>query len=406
MAERTLICQMLLDNSIIPSVTLAEQHFSDYRCKQAFNEIQRQYTLNGGATKDCLIDIGLDYEWVSSVSNLIPTAANFRFFEQKVKGEFKAGFQKRIIAMAADMANGVTDGDPIEYLEKEITGFSSEIQEYKTQHLKDILNEGLKDIEARYHLSGNLPGITSGLALVDSHLCGFQDRQYYIIGARPSDGKTAIGINFLLEAGKAGKVSGFISAESASQEIGRRIYAREGRIDASKISLGLLSPADFSGLLDTGNRLSKEKILFYDEPNPKIETVERKAREWKRRNHLDILFIDYIQIIMGGVGLAKHEQIADVSLRIKALARGLSIPIVCMAQLTRTKEGRYPQSGDVAGSDQITRDADGILLIHHDREEETNQIITSKIIIDKARDGKKGIVPVKFEGEFLNFKDV
>jgi len=406
MSEATLICQMILDNSIIPSVTVTEQHFSDFRCKQAFNEIQRQYTVNGGATKDCLVDLGMDYEWIRETVNLVPASANYRFFEQKIKASFKSSFQKRIIGMASDMINGLQDGDPIEFLEKEITGFASEMQEYKTKQLKDVLYAGLSDIEARVNLGGELPGITSGLSKVDAHISGFQKRQYYIIGARPSDGKTAIGINFMLEAAKSGKTAGFISAESASEEIGRRIFSREGRIDATRISLGTLHPSDFAGLQVVGQDLSKHSILFYDEPNPMIETVERKAREWKRRDGLDILFIDYVQIIQGGKGDNLHERIADVSLRIKALGRGLGIPVVCMAQLTRTKENRKPMSSDIAGSDQITRDADGILLIHHNRDEETNRVKNSMIIIDKARDGLKGIVPVRFEGEYLNFRDV
>lgn len=405
-AERSLICQMLLDNTIIPSITVSGHQFTDSYCVTAFGEIQRQYTLHGGANKDCLLSIGMDYNWVIETSEYVPTSANFQFYEKKIRDAYKMAFERRLVATANDMAAGILDGDVIKYLEEQITDFSADLTEYKTISMSQVMRSGLDDIERRYKLKGELPGISTGLSELNSMILGFQKRHYYIIGARPSDGKTAIGINFLLDAAKDGKVAGMISAESAVQELGLRISAREARIDASFLALGLLKQADFGSLMDAAGRISNYKILFYDEPNPRIETIERKAREWKRRNGLEILFIDYVQIIQGGVGDSFHERIADVSLRLKAIARNLDIPVVCMAQLGRANADKMPTASDIAGSDQITRDADGIILLHHERDKETNHITESRIIVDKARDGKKGVMKVIFEGEYLNFKNI
>jgi replicative DNA helicase len=401
--EAKIICQMLLDNSIIPSLTLTEEHFTDHLCRKAYGEIQRQYSRHGGASKDCLLDIGLEYQWISDVLFILPTAANFSFFEKKIKAAYQKEFERRLVQHSVDILEGRAGGKVVEYLEKEITEFSASVGEFKDSTLQDVLYTALEDIEARAAKGGELPGITTGILKLNAMIHGFEDRQYYIIGARPSDGKTAFGTNCVLAAARAGKKVGFITAESSVKEVGRRIYAQEAKIDASRIAMGNIDMIDAGALTDAGARLNPRNVVFYDEPNPTIETVERKAREWKRRNWVEIIFLDYIQIIQGGRGDSFHERLADVSLRIKALARKLEIPMVCMAQLTRGAADRKPMESDIAGTDQITRDADGIILIHHERNDQ-NEIEYSQLIVAKARDGKKGICNVKFHGEFLSFE--
>ena len=145
--------------------------------------------------------------------------------------------------------------------------------------------------------------------------------------------------------------------------------------------------------------------VFYDEPSIRIEILERKAREFVRRNNIQILFIDYIQYIEGGEGSVKHERKANVSTRLKALARRLNIPVVAAAQLKNYGRDRRPTKDDIAETDQIYRDADGIVIIHHEIDEDTEKILNSELIIAKARDGQRGIIPVVFDGEYLNFRE-
>ena len=400
--EAKIICQMLISNSIIPSITLTQDHFKDHLCRKAFNEIQAQYTKHGGVSNEALYDIGLEYDWVYEVRNLIPTSANFPFFEQKIKASYQHDYEQRLLEESVqrfESGEGI-----IPFLEEKITNFTAQTGTFSDTNLQDVLLSAQTDIEQRIARGGALPGITTGIGRLNAMIHGWEKRQYYIIGARPSDGKTAFGINCVLSAAKGGFRPGFITAESSVKEIGRRIFARESRIDASRIAMGRLGPKDTEELINAGSRLVEKNVVFYDEPNPTIETVERKAREWKRRENVDIIFIDYVQIIQGGKGDSQHQKLADISLRLKALARTLDIPIVCMAQLIRGAADRKPMESDVAGTDQITRDADGIILIYHERNS-FGQIVESQLIVAKARDGKKGICGVTFEGQFLSFSD-
>jgi len=118
-----------------------------------------------------------------------------------------------------------------------------------------------------------------------------------------------------------------------------------------------------------------------------------------------LIFIDYLQIVGGGAGDRKHERVGDVSSRLKALARHLEIPVIVAAQLNRGT-GDFPKCDDLKDSGQIEQDADVIMLLHHDRDEDNNQVKESFINIDKNRDGSKGIAEVKFQGEYTRFRDI
>jgi len=276
------------------------------------------------------------------------------------------------------------------------------VNEYEIVNARDYAETALAIIEERYKKNGQLPGITTGLGKLDDVMLGFEDRKLYVIGARPSQGKTALLLNF---ADRCNVDCGFISAESGKQELMNRIFSINGRIHTQRLTSGSMSTSDFSRLTDAMVAVTQRNMYIYDEPNMGIDTVILKAREMKRRFDIKILYIDYLQCIRGDQRKRVHEQVADISKALKALARSLDIPVVVSAQLRRDSEGNRPLLSDFSDSTQIERDADVAVMIFNYRDPKNKDAdVKTYLLVEKNRDGRTGDLRVVFNKQYLRFE--
>ena len=185
------------------------------------------------------------------------------------------------------------------------------------------------------------------------------------------------------------------------------MFSSEGRINGQHITTGFLKLADFQTLTDAGGRMYDAPIFLYDAPNVRFPELKSVARQMVAVHKVKAIFVDYLQIVAWEDSrLAKHEQVAAVSLGLKELARELKVPIVALSQLKRDAEGREPDMADLDYSKQIEQDADAIVLIYHPKAKEGEEGRPSMLLVKKNRDGPKGVVMVKFQREYVRFYEL
>ena len=407
--EEAFLACVLLDNSILFKTVLTESHFGVPETRRLYRAmhkcIERGVKLDYISISD--MDAEIDKTYPPYLFNLVPSAANWRFYEGRIVIAYQRSELKRLGNMLAAIEENEEPAEYIERAEKDLFALSTNCKSGEIKQLAELVPAALKQIEERYKLKGKIPGISTGVHGIDTLIGGLQESRYVVIGARPSDGKSALAVNMLCHIGlHEGESVGLISAESSNNEIVSRVFASEGRINGMKLSTGILSSTDFGQLLEVGERIAQAPIYIYDAPNIRMGELKSVARQMVAGFKVRALFVDYVQIIQWeNQSLPHHEQVANVSMSLKSLARELRIPIVGLSQLKRDSEGREPQMADLDYSKQIEQDADALILIYHPQKDE-NDLTPSKLLLKKNRDGAKGAVDVTFRREYVKFYQV
>lgn len=404
--EQSFMACVLNKPDIIFKTTLREDQFLDGDSRRLFRACM------ACADKKIAIDYisihevapELPVAYVMQVHDMAPSGANWPFFEKLIKQDFQREKLQQLGRVLREV-----EGDPAEYIERaerELLSLAVDTNTTTIEPLQKIIVPTLQKIEERYHNRGKLPGLSTGLDKLDGFIGGLQESRYYVIGARPSDGKSALAVNMVCHIGlREESPVGLISAESSNTEICTRIFSSEGHINGQKISSGALGASDFQSLQQAGEKMYEAPIYLYDAPNIEFSEAKSIARQMVAVYKIKALFVDYLQIIQwADQRLQKREQIAGISLGLKQLARELKIPVVALAQLRRDAEGREPEMADLAESSQVEKDADGIILIYHPKpSKEGAEPPGSMLLIKKNRDGPRGAVFVNFQREYVRF---
>lgn len=274
--------------------------------------------------------------------------------------------------------------------------------------IKEALYQAVERLDDIFHREGALPGVTSGLGDLDKLLGGFQKSDLYIIGARPSIGKTALLVNLALSAGIP---CGIISAEQPSIQMAMRMLSVQGRISASKIRSADLEEEDWRAMTVTAGELNDKVIRLNDQPSPTIAEVARQARAWVHQYSIEALYVDYAQRLSPmDKKLPRHEQVAQVVMGLKELARELDIPVVALAQVNRNVEARSdkrPGLADLKDSGAIEQEADNVMSLYRDEvyNKDSPDKGIAEIEIMKNRHGPTGHVKVVWRGEYMRFEN-
>lgn len=389
--------QLLTDNSILYETKIRAEDFIrefDLRVFSAIKAVFKRGDIADIATV-AEYDRNIDVYRLAKLTSDVLTA-NWKQVERRILNQSDRTRLLRII----DIIKGEPDNEAaLHAIHRELEKFG-ERSEFEIVQAREVIKESIDLIEKRYLMKGELPGIKSGIIELDNIILGFEKRKLYVFGARPSQGKTAILLNFL---NNCTCKAGFISAESSRYELMTRIYAINGRINSKRIVSGLLQDSDFVKLTDVASAYTKRDFYIYDEPNMNFETALMKAREMKRRFGIEILFIDYLQSLSGDPKLKRHEQVAEISRSLKSLARRLDIPVIVSAQLRRDAEGKRPQLSDFSDSTQIERDADTAVMIYNRADEGKQRTF---LLVEKNRDGECKDIEVRFNREFIAFENL
>ena len=266
--------------------------------------------------------------------------------------------------------------------------------------------------EEAYHNDGRLPGITTGLKALDDILGGFHDSDLSLFGARPAMGKTALLVNFA-EAASSGDAAvpvGLVSAEQPVNQIGIRRLALASKVGAAAIRAGRIHDEEWSKL-STGIKARRDAPMWiYDRSALTLDELVAIARKWKHQHGIRALYIDYAQRITVP-GADRITEVATIARGLKNLARDLKVPVIALAQVKAavdTRPDKRPNAGDLANSDELTREADQIVMLYRDAAYDHNSPDkgTAELLIEKNRHGPTGFKRVAFREETMQFADL
>ena len=368
------------------------------------NELKKQNRFDeiGGET--------LLYEIIEEV----PTAANIITYAKIIKE--KSTLRKlgdvgtKIVEMSYD---GNEDVDTI--LDK-AEGLIFKISESKESKdvisIREAMTEEFIRLEEVFNNKGITTGISSGFINFDDKTSGFNPSDLIIIAARPSMGKTAFALNLALNAAmKSSKSVLIFSLEMSSSQLLQRLLAIQSGIGLQKIRNGFLEEEEWGRLGIASGQLASSNINIADIPNVNVLEIRAMARRLKAMGKLDMIVIDYLQLIKGtGKGDNRQQEISDISRSLKGIARELNIPIIALSQLSRAPEqraDRRPMLSDLRESGAIEQDADMVVFLYRDDyyNEESEEKGITEVIIGKQRNGPVGTVKLRFFHEITKFGD-
>ena len=280
------------------------------------------------------------------------------------------------------------------------------------QSVKSVLPRVTNRIDELYHSGGDVTGISTGFKQLDEMTAGFQRSDLIIIAGRPSMGKTTLAVNIAENAALGGNLSTAIfSMEMSAESLTMRMISSVGRINQANLRSGRLHDDDWPRIDSAMTQLSNAKIFVDETPALTPTEVRARARRLKRERGLDLIVVDYLQLMqVAGTKENRATEISEISRSLKALAKELNVPVIALSQLNRGVEQRVekkPVMSDLRESGAIEQDADVILLIY--REEVYDQNTTRKgiadIIIAKQRNGPIGEVQLTFLGQYTKFEN-
>lgn len=282
-------------------------------------------------------------------------------------------------------------------------------QEY-AESGKDIIGYAEQQMENHRKGIRVLRGLPTGYGKIDDILSGFCKGHYIIVGARPGAGKTTLILNFMYNLIQKKISVGFFSLEMTKAEAATKIACIEARIESENLERGKINHEEFQRFVVAVKTLSAAPLIIDDTESLKASNLISRAKRMVSANKIEILFIDYIGEVRGdGKFISKQEEIQSVSKALRAMAKKLRIPVVCIAQLNRDneKEARNPRKSDLRESGQIEADAHSILLLHRPSTDDSMQNPgLVKMFIVKNRFGKEGVVHFHFKGEEGKFYEM
>lgn len=275
-----------------------------------------------------------------------------------------------------------------------------------------IMSDTVQTIMKRVQNRGELSGVTTGFTDLNSLLGGFQKSDLLLLAARPSMGKTALAVNLAVNAAKAGKKVAMFSLEMSKTQIGQRILASFAQMNLSSLFKGELEGQDLVNLITASNELSKYSLHIDDTAAISLIELKAKLRRLKMEEGLDLVVIDYLQLMTTGERIENRvQEISQISRGLKAIAKELDVPVLALSQLSRALEQRpdkRPKLSDLRESGAIEQDADIVMFLYRDYvyNKETENPNLAEVIVSKHRNGPIGVVNLIWKDEYTRFFDV
>ena len=257
--------------------------------------------------------------------------------------------------------------------------------------------------------------VKSGLAEFDYVTGGFHNTELTIVAGRPSDGKTAVTLQMALNAARAGKSVCFFSLEMSKEQLVNRMLSLESHVDAQKIRTGRLNDEEWMNLVEGSANIANSKLFIDDTPGITLSAMRSKCRKLKMEHDIQIVIIDYLQLMSGNSGnnASRQQEISDISRGLKALARELNVPVIALSQLSRAVEQRpdhRPMLSDLRESGAIEQDADVVMFLYregyYNRDLSEAEQRVAEVIIAKQRNGPIGTVNLLWIPELTKFTDM
>lgn len=345
----------------------------------------------------------------------VPTAANIIEYAKIVKEKATLRRLGEVGTKIVELAyEGYEEVDNIlDKAEGMIFKISENVDSKDLVSLKDVIAQEFVRLEKVYQNKGVATGISSGFSDFDQMTSGFHPSDLIILAARPAMGKTAFALNLALNAAMKSKKGVLLfSLEMSSSQLLQRLLSIEAGIGLQKIRNGFLDPDDWGKLGLASMKLSNSEINIADLPNVNVLEIRAIARRLKAAGKLDMIIIDYLQLIKGNStrGDNRQQEISEISRALKGIARELDIPIIALSQLSRATEqraDRRPMLSDLRESGAIEQDADMVMFLYRDDyyNEDSEDKGLTEVVIGKQRNGPVGTIKLRFFHEYTRFEN-
>ena len=353
-------------------------------------------------------------EFVRDLLNAVPTSANVRHYANIVS---EKAVLRRLIKLTEEIENDCyLNKEPVEVImeetEKKMFQLLGQRNSGDFMPIRQVVINTLENIERASKTKGNVTGIPTGFTDLDYKTSGLQNSDFILIAARPSMGKTAFVLNIAqYMAFKKDKAVAIFSLEMSREQLMNRLLSMESKVDSQHLRTGNLKDDEWGKLIESAGMIGESRLMIDDTPGISIGEMRSKCRKYKLEHGLDIIIIDYLQLMSGSgksSSESRQQEISDISRSLKALARELNVPVVALSQLSRAVEQRTdhrPMLSDLRESGAIEQDADVVMFIYRDdyyNKDSENKGI-AEIIIAKQRNGPIGTVNLVWLPDYTKF---
>jgi len=429
-AERWLLGAMILDHRVIGEVLQYVKSRDDFytpKHGEIFDALRRLYDeKNAGDVAmlyQALLDRGVAEdiggpEYLEDLAASTPIAANAVHYAEMVA---KKSTLRRMIHASQEIMQAAY-GDPddvsevLDLAQKTVFEVLHQADRHDAESLASLLKATMEVIQSRDQ-GEVITGLATGFRDLDEMTSGLQSGEMLVLAARPSMGKTAFALNVAENVALDGHAVGVFSLEMSRQQLAQRLLCSRSEVDSHRLRRNMINKEDYRRLSRAVGELSEAPIFIDDSPGLSILELRAKARRMSLQHGIKLVLVDYLQLLRGSSRESRQQEVAEISRGIKALARELEIPVVCLSQLNRASEVREdhrPRMSDLRESGSIEQDADAVLMLHREEyyhnepewaENNPDKVGLAELIISKQRNGPTGTVELTWVGANTKFKD-
>lgn len=421
-AEQCVLGSMIADKSSIARATetLKPEDFYKEAHKEIFSAIVALYqkdigvdlvTLAENLKSNDKLDAAGGITYISQIYSSVISTANVQYYIKIVKE--KSNLRKLIKASSEimeDCYNKQDDvGKVIESAEKRIFDIADNRSRGDFELMRNVLERGVVEIEKLFNNKGSVTGVPSPFPELDEKTSGFQKGDMILVAARPSMGKTTFALNLAEHAAlREGRSVAIFSLEMSKEQLAYKLLCSEANIDMLNLRTGNLNDNDWESIARATGPLSTAKIYVDDTPDLSIFEMKSKCRRLKIEKGIDMIIIDYLQLMVGNNTENRQQEVSEISRSIKALAKEMNCPVIALSQLSRAPEARSdhrPMLSDLRDSGSIEQDADVVMFLYRDEyyNKDTEDKNVAECIIAKQRNGPTGVVKLSWLGQYSKF---
>lgn len=418
-AERAVLGCMLLDPAVIPAVSelLTEEDFYSAAHRQIYAAIFAMAERNSNVDmvmvseqlerQHMLEQVG-GIVYLSELSRQVPSVVNAMEYVRIVE---EKSLLRRLLRAGGDIAQLAENSDqPMDQLmdscERLIFDISLSKKGDSLRPIREVLLEAYAQLGEAAANAGGLSGVPTGFAKLDKMTFGLQPSDLIIIAGRPSMGKTSFAMNIAQYAALKGKAVAVFSLEMSKEQLVRRMLCAQAGVDMEKARTGDMNEQDFVNLAQAMNTLAAAQMYIDDTSSISTSEMRSKLRKLKMEGQLDMVLIDYLQLMTGGKAENRTQEVAGITRALKGIAKELNVPVVVLSQLSRGPEARAdkrPMMSDLRESGAIEQDADIVILLFREAfyNPEANNV--SEAIVAKHRNGSTGTIKLVWQGQYTRF---
>ncbi len=371
-------------------------------------------TLSDELTRREKLDQVGGVAYLTALLNAVPTAVHVEYYGRIVE---RTATLRRLIDAGTEIVgigyrDGVETEDALDAAERAIFEVSQKRQTKDFVSIAEVLDKFFDQIDYLQQHRGDVVGVPTGYADMDQLTGGLQRSDLIILAARPSMGKTSLALGMAYgSAVSHGKTVGIFSLEMSAEQLVQRLLSMETGVDSHRLRLGQIDDGEWDRISRAFGRLAEAKIYIDDQAGAGVMDVRSKARRLQAEHGLDLVVVDYLQLMSGRRSENRVQEISEISRGLKGLARELNVPVIALSQLSRAVESRAdhrPMLSDLRESGSIEQDADIVMFIYREEkyEEDTEKKGIAEIIVAKHRNGPVGSINLRFFDRTARFADL